>query len=43
MSNYTVRVERWATRKGKVTKFVIRSRDGRLHGATNFRGTVISR
>lgn len=38
MSNirYTVRVESWATSKGKRGKVTVRDQFGRFHGATNF-------
>lgn len=38
MSKFVVRIETWQTRKGRVSKFVVRDRvTGVFHGATNFR------
>lgn len=34
---YATRIETWNTRKGKVSKVVVRDQFGTLHGATNFR------
>lgn len=34
---YATRVETWATRKGRVSKVVVRDQFGTFHGATNFR------
>lgn len=46
-SPYSVRLETWNIKQGgktvAVTKVATRDRLGRLHSATNFRGTVLSK
>lgn len=34
---YTKTIETWNTRNGVVTKIAVRDKQGRFHGATNFR------
>jgi len=36
VSKFTVRVEKWNTRRGDVVKYAVRDTEGKFHGATNF-------
>jgi DUF438 domain-containing protein len=47
-SGNNVRVESWTLNKGRtdqtfIRKVAVRDRDGRFHGATNFRGSVLGK